>query len=76
MVENRESVTALLCAWVRAWHSNTERQKIFDDYLAYDFMGKENYDSVKGLIQELAGTAETNAFAIDNVLITCPMPTL
>ena len=62
MVENRESVTALLCAWVRAWHSNTERQKIFDDYLAYDFMGKENYDSVKRFIQDLAGTDKIEDF--------------
>ena len=38
MVENRESITAKLCAFVRAWHSNYVREKVFDDYLAYDFM--------------------------------------
>lgn len=46
MVENRESITAKLCAFVRAWHSNYVREKVFDDYLAYDFMGKEAYDKI------------------------------
>lgn len=47
MVQNQESYTAKLCAFARAWHSNTARQKIFDDYLAYDLMGWENYETVK-----------------------------
>ena len=50
MVDERESVTAKICAFVRAWHSNRARQKIYDDYLAYDFMGKEEYDSIYDLI--------------------------
>ena len=50
MVNERESVTAKICAFVRAWHSNRSREKIFDDYLAYDFMGKEEYDSIYELI--------------------------
>ena len=50
MVNERESVTAKICAFVRAWHSNYSRDKIYDDYLAYDFMGKEEYDSIYGLI--------------------------
>ncbi|MCR5708777.1 MAG: class I SAM-dependent methyltransferase [Ruminococcus sp.] len=50
MVNERESVTAKICAYVRAWHSNRSREKIFDDYLAYDFMGKEEYDSIYELI--------------------------
>lgn len=51
MVENRESITAKLCAFVRAWHSNCVRDKVFDDYLAYDFMGKENYDELNDWIK-------------------------
>lgn len=47
MVQNQESYTAKLCAFARAWHSNTARQKIFDDFLAYDLMGWETYESVK-----------------------------
>ena len=47
MVQNQESYTAKLCAFARAWHSNTARQKIFDDFLAYDLMGWENYESTK-----------------------------
>lgn len=51
MVNERESVTAKICAFVRAWHSNRSRRKIFDDYLAYDFMGKEEYDTIYDMIK-------------------------
>lgn len=47
MVENRESITAKLCSFVRAWHSNYIRDKVFDDYLAYDMIGKEAYDDMQ-----------------------------
>lgn len=50
MVDERESVTAKLCAFARAWHSNRSRDKIYDDYLAYDLMGKEEYDAVYDMI--------------------------
>ena len=45
MVDKRESVTAKICAFVRAWHSNRSREKIYDDYLAYDMLGKDEYDN-------------------------------
>lgn len=41
MIEAHESTTAKLCSFVRAYHSTYARQKIFDDYLAFDFMGLE-----------------------------------
>ena len=50
MVNERESVTAKICAFVRAWHSNRSRDKIYDDYLAYDMLGKEEYDSIYEMI--------------------------
>lgn len=50
MVSERESVTAKICAFVRAWHSNRAQQKIYDDYLAYDMLGKEEYDSIYDMI--------------------------
>ncbi|MBP3761430.1 MAG: class I SAM-dependent methyltransferase [Ruminococcus sp.] len=50
MVNERESVTAKICAFVRAWHSNYSRQKIYDDYLAYDMLGNEEYDNIYKLI--------------------------
>jgi len=36
--------TAEICAFSRAYHSNVSRTKVFDDYLAFDFMGKDDYD--------------------------------
>lgn len=50
MVNERESVTAKMCAFVRAWHSNRSRSKIYDDYLAYDFMGKDEYEAIYDMI--------------------------
>ncbi len=58
MVNERESVTAKICAFVRAWHSNRARQKIYDDYLAYDMLGKEEYDSIYGLISSGLGSSQ------------------
>lgn len=51
MIDTQESITAKLCSFARAYHSNVERRKIFDDYLAYDMMGKEEYEEVGQLIQ-------------------------
>ena len=50
MIDERESVTAKICAFVRAWHSNRGRSKIYDDYLAYDMLGREEYESIYDLI--------------------------
>ena len=50
MIETQESITAKLCSFARAFHSNNERRKIFDDYLAYDLMGKDEYEGVRQLI--------------------------
>ncbi len=46
MVDQQESVTAKLCAFARAWHAVRVREKIFDDDLAFDIMGKEEYDAM------------------------------
>ena len=51
MIETRESATAKLCSFARAYHSNVERKKIFDDYLAYDLMGKQEFEKIGHLIQ-------------------------
>ncbi|MGN1108903.1 MAG: class I SAM-dependent methyltransferase [Oscillospiraceae bacterium] len=51
MTDYRESITSKLCAFARAWHSNKARNKIFDDYLAYDFMGMDEYQEVYEFIR-------------------------
>lgn len=51
MIDTRESITAKLCSFARAYHSNFDRAKIFDDYLAYDLMGKEEYEEIGQLIE-------------------------
>lgn len=50
MIESHESTTAKLCSFARAYHSNYAREKIFDDFLAFDFMGAEQYEETGQLI--------------------------
>ena len=50
MIEAHESTTAKLCSFARAYHSTYARQKIFDDYLAFDSMGLEQYEKTGQLI--------------------------
>ena len=59
MVEKRESVTAKLCAFARAWHALHNREKIFDDDLAFDIMGRDEYDEMYELVRRgLTGLAK------------------
>lgn len=51
MIDTKESVTAKICSFARAYHSNFSKQKIFDDYLAYDMMGKDEYDDILQLLE-------------------------
>lgn len=65
MIDRRESITAKLCSFARAYHSNFEKEKIFDDYLAFDLMGKEEYEEIGQLIQnnfEIAAFDERKGF--------------
>ena len=41
MKENQTSFTALLVAYMRAYHARHDTQKIFDDFLAYDLISEE-----------------------------------
>ena len=45
-----ESLTAKLCAFARAWHSLQSDHTVFNDFLAFDLMGREEYENVSRLI--------------------------
>lgn len=45
-MEETGSVTAKLCAYARAYHSCHDEGKIFDDYLAAELMGSEEYRGI------------------------------
>jgi len=71
MIDTRESMTAKLCSFARAYHSNFAKKKIFDDYLAYDMMGKEEYERVGQLIRhnfDIYGFDEKNEFRSEQIL--------
>ena len=47
MKENQASFTALMVAYMRAYHTMHETQKIFDDFLAYDLIPKEKRELIE-----------------------------
>lgn len=51
MKEYATSLTANLCSFARAYHSNFVHKKIFNDYLSFDLMGKDLYEKTGLLIQ-------------------------
>ena len=70
MIAAQESITAKLCSFARAYHSNIGRKKIFDDYLAYDLMGKQEFEEIGQLIQndfELDNTDENKGFEKERI---------
>lgn len=50
MLKNKPSFTAKFCAYARAYHSNYAKEKVYDDYLAFDFLGKEEYEKIQDSI--------------------------
>ena len=58
MIAMQDSATAKLCAFARAYHSSMGKQKIFDDYLAYDMVGAEDYDRLLRMIGESCSPEE------------------
>ena len=57
MIAAQESMTAKLCSFARAYHSMLGKNKIFDDYLAYDIIGKDEYDRIGDLLKGQAEAA-------------------
>ncbi len=47
---NKSSITALMSAFGRAFHSENEINPVFDDYLAKKLLTEEEYNSVAGFI--------------------------
>ena len=58
MIAAQESMTAKLCSFARAYHSMLGKNKIFDDYLAYDIIGKDEYDKIGDLLKGQAEMTE------------------
>lgn len=61
MITKQESTTAKLCAFARAYHSNFSKEKIFDDYLAFDLMGFDGYNEIAGVIADIPTGESGNA---------------
>ena len=47
----QESITAKICSFVRAYHSAYAKHKIYDDSLAYDLLGQNEYLKIGKLIE-------------------------
>ncbi len=53
MHKEEPSITAKICALSRAHHSQYAEDKIFDDYLAFDLLGAQEYKAMKNLIIQI-----------------------
>jgi methyltransferase (TIGR00027 family) len=67
MTDERESTTAKICSFARAYHSVYAENKIFDDYLAYKLLGKEEYQSVESLLKYDMGLFDVGADSSDPI---------
>ncbi|MBO4896700.1 MAG: class I SAM-dependent methyltransferase [Clostridia bacterium] len=62
----RESVTAKICAFSRAHHSMRKSSKIFDDNLAFDILGKKEYERIGQMIENGFKNREYNPLSAFN----------
>jgi len=58
MKENQASFTALMVAYMRAYHAIHNNPKIFDDFLAYDLIPEEKRALIE---QHFTGTTQLNS---------------
>ena len=50
MEQNKSSITALMSSFGRAFHAENEEHPVFRDFLAKEFLTKEEYNAVQGYI--------------------------
>ena len=68
MITAQESITAKLCSFARAYHSTMGQEKIFDDYLAYDIIGRDEYARLDVLLREAISALPTKPrYGFENV---------
>lgn len=60
MLEKTESMTAKMCAFARAHHSYFSPDKIYDDYLAYDLLGRNEYEEIKKIMNSVFKSVEND----------------
>ena len=51
MIENKESMTAKLCAFARAFYSSANQTSPNNDYLAKELLGRHEYASIHEMIK-------------------------
>ena len=66
MKENQASFTAMMVAYMRAYHSMHETPKIFDDFLAYDLIPEEKRALIEQYLIEHYLTCEDRLDNLDH----------
>ena len=70
MIAAQESMTAKLCSFARAYHSMLGKNKIFDDYLAYDIIGKDVYDEIGSLLKgQVEAAGQLPRYGFESLLV-------
>lgn len=74
MINQQEgSITAKICAWIRATHSRRDYQRIFNDNLAGSLLGRESSVAVSHLLQKGHQSAENAAGNLVQDLFPIPI---
>ena len=60
MKDNQASFTAMMVAYMRAYHSMHDTHKIFDDFLAYDLIPEEKRALIEQHLIEQYLTVDNN----------------
>jgi methyltransferase (TIGR00027 family) len=58
MKENQASLTAMMVAYMRAYHAIHATDKIFDDFLAYDLIPEDKRELIEQYLTELSLTCD------------------
>lgn len=66
-IQNSAS-TAQICAFARAYVSGAGEDKVFDDFLAYDLIGKEEYDRLDNFVASDSAFSVTSAANTDQII--------
>ena len=66
MKENQASLTAMMVAYMRAYHAIHATDKIFDDFLAYDLIPEDKRELIEQYLTELCLTCDKELNGSEN----------
>lgn len=72
MLKDSESLTAKICLYARANHSICDKDKIFNDFLAFNLIGDSEYKSIGKMIEKISYPLNSSDFLNKYFYPCCP----